>query len=294
KSEAGGLDTYGIVPFRLPQNISFWEVEQVENLGVEIRTNVEIGKDISGDELMNDYDAVVLAVGMSKVPMLGIEGEELEGIYDAIELVEETKTKELSGISGKFKGKRVAVIGAGNTAIDGATCSVRLGADNVKILYRRTAEEMTAYNFEYEFAKQDGVEFRWLTNPKAIYGDEKGRVKQMECVCMELGEEDKDGRRRPVTVKDSEFLMDVDIVVKAIGQNRFTNLIEAFGLDHKGGVVQVDSETYQTSNPKVYSAGDVIFGKGQGEAMVVTAAQQGKETAYAIHQKLGKSVSESA
>lgn len=282
KSEAGGLDTFGIVPFRLPKDISLWEVEQVEKLGVTIRTNMEVGKDISADELLEKYDAVVLAIGMSKVPMLGIEGEELAGVYDAIDLVERTK----NGIYEKeFIGKRVAVIGAGNTAIDGATTSVRLGAENVKILYRRTEKEMTAYDFEYEFAKQDGVEFRWLTNPKRLISDDNGHVKQMECVRMELQATESDGRPRPVEIAGSEFLMDVDIVVKAIGQTRHMRMIESFGLEHNGEVVKVDEESFITSNPNVYAAGDVIFGKGIGEAMVVTAAQQGKETALSIHQR---------
>lgn len=282
KKEAGGLDTFGIVPFRLPKDISLWEVEQVEKLGVQISTNMEVGKDILPEDLIANYDAVVLAIGMSKVPMLGIEGEELDGVYDAIDLVEQTK----NGIYDEaFIGKRVVVIGAGNTAIDGATTSVRLGADNVKILYRRTEKEMTAYDFEYEFAKQDGVEFRWLTNPKRIISDENGRVKQMECVRMELQADGEDGRPRPVEIEGSEFFIDVDIVVKAIGQTRHIELIESFGLDHDGGVVKADKETLITSNPKVYAAGDVIFEKGVGEAMVVTAAQQGKETALSIHQR---------
>src|SRR5690625_3198108 len=146
---------------------------------------------------------------MSKVPMLVIEGENLAGICDAIELVEETKNKKYPN---EFAGKRVAVIGAGNTAIDGATTSVRLGADNVQILYRRTEAEMTAYDFEYEFAKQDGVEFRWLTAPKRLIGDENGRLKQMECVRLELYEAGNDGRRRTVGFNGSEVLGDVVIV----------------------------------------------------------------------------------
>ncbi|RKQ34684.1 NAD(P)-dependent oxidoreductase [Oceanobacillus halophilus] len=291
KSEAGGLDTFGIVPFRLPKDISIWEVEQVKNLGVEIRTNTVIGKDILAEELAEEYDAVILAVGMSKVPDLGMEGEDLEGIYDAIDLVERTKNGEYIE---EFAGKRVAVIGAGNTAIDGATTSVRLGAENVKILYRRTEAEMTAYDFEYEFAKQDGVEFRWLTNPKRLISDENGHVKQMECVRMELQDAGDDGRPRPVEIKGSEFVLDVDIVVKAIGQTRHRAIIEAFGLEHHGGVVKADPKTFITSNPKVYAAGDVIFGKGVGEAMVVSAAQQGKDTALAIHERLKESVTESA
>ncbi|MBV7507749.1 NAD(P)-dependent oxidoreductase [Bacillus sp. sid0103] len=281
--KAGGLNTYGIVSFRLPQRVSFWEVEQVEKLNVEIRTNTLVGKDISVEEITEKFDYIVLAVGMAHVPNLGVEGENLAGVYDAIEFVKATKSGQLSD---EFVGKRVAVIGAGNTAIDGATCSVRLGAENVKILYRRTEEEMTAYDFEYEFAKQDGVEFRWLTAPKRIIGDESGKVTGIECIKMELGEPELDGRRRPVAIEGSDYVLPVDAVVKAIGQTRHLKLIEEFGLEHNGGVVKVDSESFQTSNPKVFACGDVVFGKGNGDAMVVTAAQQGKDVAYAIHKQL--------
>lgn len=281
--KAGGLNTYGIVSFRLPQRVSFWEVEQVEKLNVEIRTNTLVGRDISVEEITENFDYVVLAVGMAHVPNLGVEGENLAGVYDAIEFVKATKSGQLSE---DFVGKRVVVIGAGNTAIDGATCSVRLGAENVKILYRRTEEEMTAYDFEYEFAKQDGVEFRWLTAPKRIIGDETGKVTGIECIKMELGEPEKDGRRRPFAIEGSEYVLPVDAVVKAIGQTRHIKLVEEFGLQHNSGVVQVDSKTFQTSNPKVFACGDVVFGKGNGDAMVVTAAQQGKDVAYAIHKQL--------
>lgn len=291
EEKAGGLNTYGIVSFRLPQQISFWEVEQVESLDVKIKTNTRVGQDVAVEELLENYDAIILAIGMSKVPSLGIKGEELDGVYDAIDFVKETKTNP---ISDSLLGKKVVVIGAGNTAIDGATCSVRLGADNVKILYRRTIEEMTAYDFEYEFAKQDGVEFRWLTAPKQIIGDEQGRVIGIECIKMQLGEPGDDGRRKPVPVEGSEFTLEVDAVIKAIGQSRYTKLIEQFGLEHNGGVVKIDPDTFQTSNEKVFACGDVIFGKGQGEAMVVSAAQQGKETAYAIHQAIFGAVSETA
>jgi dihydropyrimidine dehydrogenase (NAD+) subunit PreT len=280
--KAGGLNTYGIVSFRLPQAISYWEVEQVEKLNVTIKTNTRVGKDISIKDLLEKFDCIVLAVGMAHVPNLGIEGEGLEGVYDAIEFVKETKSGRLSK---DFVEKRAVVIGAGNTAIDGATCSVRLGAENVKILYRRTEEEMTAYDFEYEFAKQDGVEFRWLTAPKRIIGDEHGRVTGIECIKMNLGEPDSDGRRRPIPVEGSEHVLPVDAVIKAIGQTRHWELIKGFGLQHDSGVVQVNKETYQTSNPKIYACGDVVFGKGKGDAMVVTAAQQGKQAAYSIHKQ---------
>ncbi|WP_435165194.1 NAD(P)-dependent oxidoreductase [Paenibacillus glycanilyticus] len=288
KEQAGGLDTYGIVSFRLPQEISLWEVEQVRQLGVEIRTGVKVGIDISVEEIKQQYDAIVLAIGMSKVPKLGIEGEGLRGVYDAIEFVESTKTSIRTDIAGK----KVAVIGAGNTAIDAATCSVRLGADEVTIVYRRTSAEMTAYDFEFDFAKQDGVMFKWLTAPKRIIGDSAGNVTALECTLMKL--EESAGQIRPVPVESSEFFMDVDAVVLAIGQTRHIGLVEQLGLSHKRGIVAIDPVTFQTSDPQVYAAGDVIFGDGQGEAMVVSAAQQGKKAAYAIYRQLVKEQEETA
>jgi glutamate synthase (NADPH/NADH) small chain len=222
--------------------------------------------------------------------MLGIEGEELQGVYDAIDLVESTKTGEPAGLAGA----RVAVIGAGNTAIDGATCSIRLGARQVKILYRRTRDEMTAYDFEYEFAKQDGVEFRWLTAPKRIIGDSEGRVVGLECVRMRLEEAKDGGRPRPVAIEGSEFTIEVDAVVKAIGQTRHLPLVESLQIEHRHGVVKVNAQTFQTSNPRIYAAGDVVFGDGQGEAMVVTAAQQGKLAAYAVYKQIVLRESETA
>src|SRR5699024_6373872 len=155
-----------------------------------------------------------------------------------------------------------------------------------QILDRPPAAEMPPYDVDCEFAKQDGVEFRWLTATKPATSDENGRWKQIECVRMELQEAGDEGGRRPVEIKGREFVMDVDILVKAIGQTRHRPMIEVFDLEHNGDVVKVDAATFLTSNPKVYAAGDVIFGKGIGEAMVVTAAQQGKDTAYAIHQQL--------
>lgn len=291
EKEAGGLNTYGIVSFRLPQAISFWEVQQVKALDVEIKTNMRVGEDVMPSELLENYDAVVLAIGMRKVPNLGIEGEHLKGVYDAIDFVKQTKSEALTT---EFVGKKVAVVGAGNTAIDGATCSMRLGAKNVKILYRRTSAEMTAYDFEYEFAKQDGVEFRWLTAPVRIVGNDKNEVTGIECIKMELKESEGDGRKKPVPIEGSEFLIKVDAVIKAIGQERYLSLINQFELKQDGGVVLIDQDTFQTSNPKVFACGDVVFGKGQGEAMVVTAAQQGKQTAYGIHAQLKKEAIETA
>ncbi|NBI27957.1 NAD(P)-dependent oxidoreductase [Chengkuizengella marina] len=289
EENAGGLNKYGIVSFRLPQRISDWEVEQVKKLGVEIRTDTRVGVDIQVNEVLETFDSVLLSIGMSHVPELGIEGEDLNGVYDAIEFVKGTKSGSLPKT---MKGKKVVVIGAGNTAIDGATCSVRLGAENVKILYRRSMDEMTAYDFEYEFAKQDGVEFRWLTTPQRIIGNENGNVCGIECLRMELGEPEHDGRRKPQPIQDSTFILEVDAVIKAIGQSRYIELIDDFGLDHHDGVVKINTDSFLTSNPKVFACGDVIFAKGQGEAMVVTAAQQGKEVAYAIHQQFTREIVE--
>jgi len=285
EAKAGGLGSYGIVAFRLPNDVVDWEVEQIEQLGVDIQTNTAVGEDISADEILAQYDSVILAVGMGAVPNLGIDGEELEGVHDAIEFIRKTK---MGPLTNDVVGKKVAVIGAGNTAIDGATSAVRLGAEHVQILYRRTQKEMTAYKFEYEFAKQDGVEFKWLTAPKKIIGNEAGKVTGIECVKMKLGEAGPDGRQRPEEVKGSNFIIEVDAVIKAIGQTRFVSLIEAFGLAHTNGVVDIDETTMQTSNDKVFACGDVVFGNGQGEAMVVTAVQQGKDAAYKIHERLRK------
>ncbi|ASS75370.1 dihydropyrimidine dehydrogenase [Tumebacillus algifaecis] len=283
KERAGGLNTYGIVSFRLPQEIPQWEVEQVEALGVAFRYGVRVGTDISADELLASFDAVLLAPGMGAVPQLHIEGEELDGVLDAIAFVEDTKTKELTDA---MVGKKVAVIGAGNTAIDAATCSKRLGAEVVQIYYRRTEHEMTAYDFEYEFAKQDGVEFRWLSAPTRILGA-GGHVSAVEMIGMELGEADEKGRRRPTPVAGSEKTIEVDFVIKAIGQTRLLPLIEAFGLQHEHGIPTLNKATLETSRARVYAAGDFIFG-GQGgtDAMVVSAAQQGKQAARSIHEAL--------
>ncbi|MFC5531913.1 NAD(P)-dependent oxidoreductase [Cohnella yongneupensis] len=281
KDTAGGLDTYGIVSFRLPQAVSLWEVEQVAKLGVEIRTGVKVGEDVPVSELLEQYDAIVLAAGMGYVPKLGIAGEQLSGVHDAIQFVELTKSggNALPAIAGAH----VAVIGAGNTAIDAATCSVRLGAANVKMIYRRTQEEMTAYAFEYEFAKQDGVAFEWLTAPSRIIGDADGKVTHLECVKMELSDRlGKDGRRLPVPIEGSEYMLPVDAVILAIGQSRHQALIEKLGIAHDRGIVLIDEQTRRTSHPNIYAAGDIIFGSGRGEAMVVSAAEQGKRAARSI------------
>lgn len=283
KEKAGGLDTYGIVPFRLPQEIPLWEADQVTALGVEILTEIRIGEDISAEEILSRYDAVLVACGMGNVPRLGIPGEEYNGVLDAIELIENIKEGR---ITNEFKGKRAVVIGAGNTAIDAATCLKRAGAADVKIVYRRTEAEMTAYKSEYEFAKREGIEFRWQWQPAEIISDVSGNVTALSLSRVVLGAPDASGKRKIQATEDPKFRLETDVVVRAIGQNRRTDLINAFGLVHHHGILAVDPETYQTSNEKIYAAGDVIFGIGPTEAMVVSAVEQGKKAAYAIQRAM--------
>ncbi|MBD8033854.1 NAD(P)-dependent oxidoreductase [Solibacillus merdavium] len=279
--KAGGLNYYGIVSFRLPQDVVEWEVQQVQNLGVEIKTSTKIGEDVLVDDLLANFDRIIVAVGMGKVPMLNIEGEHLEGVYDAIDFVKESK----ASFTDKMLGKKAVVIGAGNTAIDAATCSVRLGAEQVQIVYRRTSKEMTAYDFEYDFAKQDGVEFRWLSLPKRVIGDEAGKVIGLECIKMKLTDIEN-GKGTLTEIPGSEFVIETDAVIRAIGQAKQYELIEHLGLANTRGVIDVEMNSLKTSNPKIYACGDVIYGNGYGEATVVSAAQQGKDSAYAIHYEL--------
>src|SRR5579883_610378 len=213
---SGGLDTYGIVVFREPVEVSLAEVKMIEELGVTIKNNVEVGKDVKFEDLVNDFDAVFVSVGLGAVPDLEIPGENLSGVLDGLEFIEETKVRPLSEI--KF-GKRVCVIGAGNTAIDCATIARRLGSERVNIVYRRSEAEMPAYHFEYIFAMKEGVSFMFLTQPIEVIG-EGGKVKALRCQRMDLGAPDASGRRAPLPVPGSEFDIACDMVIKAIGQKK--------------------------------------------------------------------------
>ncbi|CAB3396116.1 NAD(P)-dependent oxidoreductase [Kyrpidia spormannii] len=280
KEQLGGLNAYGIVPFRLPRDIVEWEVKQILDLGVEVRYGVRIPEDVTVQELLADYDAIVLAFGMGNVPGLGIPGDDLEGVWDALDFIQRVKTGQPVG----NLGNTVVVIGAGNTAIDAATCSRRLGVPSVTMYYRRSEREMSAYPFEYEFAKQEGVEFRWLCAPVRLIGS-RGRVQEVEFIRMRLEEPDDSGRPRPAPVPGSGFRVRADTVIRAIGQVRQTALIEHFGVSHDDGVIRVN-EQMRTSHPKIFAAGDCVFQKGRGEAMVVEAAEQGKRAAAAVHNLL--------
>jgi dihydropyrimidine dehydrogenase (NAD+) subunit PreT len=283
----GGLSTYGIVVMREPIRVALEEVEFIKKMGVEVKTQTEIGKDIQADALLKDYGAVFIGAGMGKVPDMQIPGEELEGVTEALSFIAETKLAEKDGL-GQLKelpiGNHIAVIGAGNTAIDAATIAKRLGAERVTIVYRRSDKEMTAYEFEYEFIKNEGVEFRFLTQPIEVIG-ENGKVTGLKCVKMKLGQPGADGRRQVEAVPGSEWILECDQVIKAIGQEKPAGLVKAFGLETDKGYIKVD-DTLQTSNAKVYAGGDCI--RSKGEAMTVTAAEDGKIAAKSIHAHLSK------
>jgi dihydropyrimidine dehydrogenase (NAD+) subunit PreT len=266
---AGGLNTYGIVPFRLPTGIAVWEAEQVRRLGVEFRTGVTVGTDVAAEKLLAEFDAVVIACGMGKVPKLGIPGEDAAGVWDALDFIRVAKRD--GAVRGL--GDTVAVIGGGNTAIDAATCSKRLGASSVTMFYRRGPERMTAYGFEIEFAKSEGVEFRFNVLPHRIV------TAGSRITGLELIRTDPAGTARPIP--GSEYVVPVDNVIPAIGQSKFAALLDAFGVVHERGIAVVDADM-RTNRPGVFAAGDCMFRAGESDAMVVEAAERGKTAARSI------------
>ena len=276
----GGLDTYGIVVFREPVEVSLDEVRMIERLGVKFKNNVEVGKDVSFDDLVKDYDAIFVSVGLGRVPELSIPGEDLDGVLDGLEFIEETKIKSLKEIT---FGNRVCVIGAGNTGIDCATIARRLGSERVSIVYRRSEAEMPAYHFEYQFAMNEGVSFMFLTQPVEVIG-ENGKVKALKCRRMDLGQPDASGRRSPVEMPDSDFEIPCDMVIKAIGQKKLTPVtdkLQEFGVKLIKGYIEVDNATNRTHHPKIFAGGDCI--RSHGEASTVMAVEDGKIAANGIH-----------
>jgi len=282
---AGGVLMYGIPEFRMPKNIVQAEVEYVKSLGVEVKLDSVIGKISTVDELLGEgYDAVFLGTGAGLPMFLNIPGENLNGIYSANEFLTRInlmKAYLFPEYDTPIKaGKRVAVIGGGNVAMDSARCAVRLGADEVSIVYRRSRTEMPARLEEVENAEEEGIVFKLLTNPVRFLGDEKGWVTGMECVEMELGEPDTSGRRRPIPKKGSEFVLDVDIVVVALGTSP-NPLVPTTteGLDTtKRGTVVADEETGKTTKAGVWAGGDVVT----GAATVISAMGAGKRAAASI------------
>ncbi len=286
QSLPGGLSTYGIVVMREPISVSLAEVGFIEKLGVKIQTDTEVTKDISTEQILEDFDAVFLSVGMGSVPALGIAGENLAGVFDALDFIAETKLAEKEGLEQLnylFVGNSVTVIGAGNTAIDAATVAKRLGAERVTIVYRRTDKEMPAYEFEYDFIKKEGVEFRFLSQPIEIIGS-NDKITGLKCLKMQLGAADADGRKKVEAIPNSEFIIETDQVIMAIGQEKLQNISDAFGLEQTQGYIKVNN-SLQTSAPQIFAGGDCI--RAVGEANTVRATQDGKIAAQGIHNWLG-------
>jgi glutamate synthase (NADPH/NADH) small chain len=253
---------------------SLKEVELVKSFGVNIQTGVTVGDSISVEELITKHEALFIGIGLGESSNLNIPGEELEGVTGALKFIENVKQENWSSVD---VGKRVAVIGAGNTSIDAATEAKRLGAEEVMIIYRRSEKEMPANDFEYRLAKNDGIIFRFLISPLEILGNKS--VEGIKCVKNELSKKDDQGRRTPVPVSNSEFVIPVDMVIYALGQEAKTGLLNSIpDLKVTNGCVKIDSDTFQTSNPKVFAGGDCINGGKE----VVNAAYDGKQAAHGI------------
>jgi dihydropyrimidine dehydrogenase (NAD+) subunit PreT len=271
----GGLSTYGIIALREPVEIALEEARMIEGLGVKIKTGVEIGKDISPAALQNEFDAVVLSVGLARTPGLGIAGE--EAVVDGLEFIEASKVA-----AAKLNvGRNVIVIGAGNTAVDCATIAKRLGAELVTMVYRRTDREMSCYEHEYDFARKEGIEFRFLSQPSRVVLKD-GLPVGLECLRVELGAPDASGRPSPTPVKGSEFVLAADQIIKAVGQNKLT-LAALLGLETRKGFITVDAN-FRTNVAGVYAIGDCI--RSSGVASTVMAVEDGKLAAAAIQQQI--------
>ena len=289
--EPGGVLSYGIPEFRLPKDIVHKEVDYIKSLGVEILTDMVVGKVITIDELLAEgYAAVFIGTGAGLPNFLGIPGENLNGVYSANEFLTRVNLMKAFSFPKKdtpvFIGKQVAVVGGGNVAMDSARSALRLGAESVTVIYRRSEEELPARHEEVEHAKEEGVKFMMLTNPVALIGDENGWVTSMKSIKMELGEPDASGRRRPVPIPESEFTIPVDEVIIAIGQSpnplilQYTPGLEA---TRRGGI-QAEDESGKTSLDGVYAGGDIVT----GAATVILAMGAGKKAAKAIHEMIQK------
>ena len=287
---AGGVLVYGIPEFRLPKSIVQREIDQLKALGVKIQTNVIIGRTITIDELMQEYgfEAVFIGSGAGLPKFMNIPGENLKGVYSANEFLTRTnlmKAYQPDATTPIRKGKHVAVVGGGNVAMDAARCARRLGAE-VTIIYRRTEAELPARLEEIEHAKEEGIIFRFLTNPLEIIGDEDGWVAAARCQKMQLGEPDASGRRRPVPIEGAEEVIPLDTVIMALGTSPNPLIRDTTdGLDTQrwGGII-VEEETGKTSREGVYAGGDAVT----GAATVILAMGAGKTAAAAIDEMIQK------
>lgn len=287
---SGGVLSYGIPEFRLPKTIVEKEIKKLENKGVKIILNVIIGRSLSLSELMEieNFAALYIATGAGLPKFMNIPGENLKGVYSANEFLTRINLMQAYEKSDTpiQKGKRVAVVGGGNVAMDAARCAKRLGAEEVYIIYRRSEEELPARKEEVEHAKEEEIVFKLLTNPTKIIGRDDNFVSGIECLEMALGEPDSSGRRRPIEKSGSEFIIDVDVVIMAIGTspNPLIKATTASLTTTSWGGIVADEETGATSIPGVYAGGDAVT----GAATVILAMGAGKKAAKAIHEYLQK------
>ncbi|MCL2088647.1 MAG: FAD-dependent oxidoreductase [Oscillospiraceae bacterium] len=276
--EMGGMLRYGIPEYRLPKSVLSSEIKTIQETGIVFRNNIQIGRDISLETIRSQHDAVVVAAGAWLSMALGCRGEELDGVFGGIEFLLDVSVGNLAGSD--FAGKNIAVVGGGNSAMDACRTAIRLGADNVYSIYRRTKNEMPAEAIEIHEAEEEGVVFKTLTNPIELIG-ENGRVKSVRLQLMELGQPDSSGRRSPVPIEGSEETIAVDIVIVAIGQK--PNLNPAFGLSEIGrtkyGTIAADEHTFLTDTPGVFAIGDVA---NKGADIAVRAIGEGRRAADVI------------
>ncbi|MGZ7032079.1 MAG: FAD-dependent oxidoreductase, partial [Thermoanaerobaculia bacterium] len=286
--ELGGVLVYGIPEFRLPKDIVRQEVDVLRQMGVQFETNVVVGKTVTVDELLCEegYDALFIATGAGLPQFLGVPGEHLNGVYSAnefltrVNLMRAYRFPEYDQPLYDCRGKDVVVVGGGNTAMDAVRTALRLGARRASLVYRRSEEEMPARKEEVKHAKDEGVDFQMLTNPVEIIGDARGWVTGVRCVRMELGEPGADGRRRPVAVPGSEFLIEASLVIVAVGTSA-NPLIQSTTPDLKTtrkNYIEADPETLQTSKEGVFAGGDIVT----GGATVILAMGAGRKAARAI------------
>jgi dihydropyrimidine dehydrogenase (NAD+) subunit PreT len=278
----GGLNTYGIAAYKMRAADSIREADLLREMGVTFRQTVEVGNDLTFAELEKDFDAIFVGVGLGETWALDLPGEDLEGVCGAIEFIEKTKVQPFHEVE---VGRRVACIGAGNTAIDVVTAARRLGAETVYLVYRRGEPEMPAFSYEYELAKQDAVAFLWQTQPVRVLGF-NGVVTGLECVRTKLGEPDPKGRRTPIPVAGTEFNLPVEMVVRAVGQKPATDFLRAVGggLElNKDGTVKIN-ERHQTGHPRYFAAGDCTNGGKE----VVDAVAEGMAAARGMDAWLGR------
>lgn len=287
---AGGVLVYGIPEFRLPKKTVQKEIDNLSLMGVDIQTNVIIGKTLTVDELFDmGYEAVFIGSGAGLPNFMGIPGESLKGVYSANEFLTRSNLMKAylnSPTTPIMKGGKIAVVGGGNVAMDAARTALRLGAEKVYIVYRRSMEELPARKEEVEHAIEEGVEFLLLNNPVQILGDENGFVSGMECIKMELGEPDERGRRSPFPIENSEFTLEVNTVIMAIGTSPnplIKSTTAGLEVNKRGGII-IEEATGATSREKVYAGGDAVT----GAATVISAMGAGKTAAKAIDEYISK------